>query len=146
MDALYSGTFAPGDLNTQNAAGKSCNTDDCIYSDNLLIRDASPAEIDDYVEYCVQTGVLLNYLYSIFIQPSVNYSHIYIGRIKVSSNGIPRFSTHQAFFAILQYTSSNKSDRSFHIRYFWDDIVLCEYASSYFVRNDRANNFRKSEY
>lgn len=55
MDALYSGTFTPGDLNAQNAAGNACNTADCIFSSNLLIRDASPAEIEDYVEDCVET-------------------------------------------------------------------------------------------
>lgn len=56
IDAINSGTFAPGDLNSQNAAGNSCNADDCIFDNDLLVRDASPAEIMDYVADCVETG------------------------------------------------------------------------------------------
>ncbi|CCA67813.1 hypothetical protein PIIN_01637 [Serendipita indica DSM 11827] len=53
-DALYSGTFTAADLNGP-AAGNSCNSNDCIFENNLLIRDASMAEIYDYVGNCMET-------------------------------------------------------------------------------------------
>ncbi|KAJ9144996.1 Ribosomal protein s17 [Pleurostoma richardsiae] len=47
--ALESGTFAPGDLNDATAKGNSCDTEDdepgCIFSQNLLVLDATEAEI-----------------------------------------------------------------------------------------------------
>ncbi|TFK28003.1 hypothetical protein FA15DRAFT_665759 [Coprinopsis marcescibilis] len=49
LDALLSGTFAPGDLNDATARGNSCNELDdpegCIFTQNLLVPDASPEEI-----------------------------------------------------------------------------------------------------
>ncbi|KAL8849885.1 MAG: hypothetical protein Q9221_005151 [Calogaya cf. arnoldii] len=50
QEALKSGTFAPGEINDPTAAGNSCNTIDdepgCIFTQNLLIEDATPEEID----------------------------------------------------------------------------------------------------
>ncbi|KAF5382415.1 hypothetical protein D9615_002974 [Tricholomella constricta] len=50
QDALKSGTFAPGDLNDATAKGNTCNTLDdpigCIFTQNLLVPDATAAEID----------------------------------------------------------------------------------------------------
>ncbi|CAK7241370.1 MAG: hypothetical protein STHCBS139747_002831 [Sporothrix thermara] len=47
--ALESGTFAPGTLGDPTAAGNSCDTSDdepgCIFTQNLLVLDASIAEI-----------------------------------------------------------------------------------------------------
>lgn len=47
--ALESGTFAPGTLGDPTAAGHTCDTEDdepgCIFSQNLLVLDASEAEI-----------------------------------------------------------------------------------------------------
>ncbi|KAL1899151.1 hypothetical protein Sste5346_003073 [Sporothrix stenoceras] len=47
--ALESGTFAPGTLGDPTAAGNTCDTEDdepgCIFSQNLLVLDASEAEI-----------------------------------------------------------------------------------------------------
>ncbi|KAK5489728.1 hypothetical protein LTR55_004247 [Exophiala xenobiotica] len=52
--ALESGTFAPGDVNDPTGAGNTCDTADdepgCIYSENLLVLDATPAEISSAVE------------------------------------------------------------------------------------------------
>ncbi|OIW25548.1 hypothetical protein CONLIGDRAFT_602066 [Coniochaeta ligniaria NRRL 30616] len=51
--ALESGTFAPGDLNDATAKGNTCDTADdepgCILSQNLLVLDASEAEISSAV-------------------------------------------------------------------------------------------------
>jgi hypothetical protein len=41
QDALLSGTFAPGDLNDNTGAGNTCDTDDCIFDQNLLVDDAT---------------------------------------------------------------------------------------------------------
>jgi len=47
--ALQSGTFAPGKIGDPTAKGNSCDTADdtegCIFSQNLLVDDATPAEI-----------------------------------------------------------------------------------------------------
>ncbi|KAK5452351.1 hypothetical protein LTS15_007417 [Exophiala xenobiotica] len=52
--ALESGTFAPGDVNDPTGAGNTCDTADdepgCIYSENLLVLDATPDEISSAVE------------------------------------------------------------------------------------------------
>ncbi|KAH6912561.1 hypothetical protein BKA70DRAFT_1530440 [Coprinopsis sp. MPI-PUGE-AT-0042] len=49
LDALLSGTFAPGDLNDPTARGNACNEIDdpegCIFTQNLLVPDASEEEI-----------------------------------------------------------------------------------------------------
>jgi hypothetical protein len=49
LDALQAGTFAPGDLNDATARGNSCNeandAQGCIFTQNLLVPDASEAEI-----------------------------------------------------------------------------------------------------
>ncbi|PVG00281.1 hypothetical protein CPB86DRAFT_805964 [Serendipita vermifera] len=52
-EALFSGTFAPGDLGS--TSGNSCNTEDCIFENDLLVREASQAELMDYVAGCVDT-------------------------------------------------------------------------------------------
>jgi hypothetical protein len=50
QDALKSGTFAPGDVNDATAKGNTCDTADdvqgCIFTQNLLVEDATAAEID----------------------------------------------------------------------------------------------------
>lgn len=56
IDALYSGTFQPGEVDNADVSGDTCNTEDCIFTDNLLVKDASKAEIYEYVEKCVETG------------------------------------------------------------------------------------------
>ncbi|KAI1409190.1 hypothetical protein F5Y13DRAFT_96495 [Hypoxylon sp. FL1857] len=48
--ALQSGTFAPGEIGDPTGAGNTCDTEDdaegCIFSQNLLVEDASADEID----------------------------------------------------------------------------------------------------
>lgn len=50
LDALKSGTFAPGDVNDATARGNTCNDENdaqgCIFSQNLIVEDASAAEIE----------------------------------------------------------------------------------------------------
>lgn len=50
QDALKAGTFAPGDLNDNTAKGNTCNDandpNGCIFTLNLLVPDATAAEID----------------------------------------------------------------------------------------------------
>lgn len=50
QDALKSGTFKPGNLNDATAKGNTCDTTDdpigCIFTQNLLVPDATAAEID----------------------------------------------------------------------------------------------------
>lgn len=50
QQALKSGTFAPGDVNDPTAKGNTCDTIDdqpgCIFTQNLLVEDATAAEID----------------------------------------------------------------------------------------------------
>lgn len=50
QEALKSGTFAPGDVNDPTAKGNSCDTVDdepgCIFTQDLLVEDATAAEID----------------------------------------------------------------------------------------------------
>lgn len=47
--AIESGTFAPGDVNDPTGAGNTCDTPDdevgCIFTQNLLVEDASVDEI-----------------------------------------------------------------------------------------------------
>ncbi|TEB39761.1 hypothetical protein FA13DRAFT_1619322 [Coprinellus micaceus] len=49
LDALKAGTFAPGDLNDATGKGNSCDDLDdpvgCIFTKNLLVPDASEAEV-----------------------------------------------------------------------------------------------------
>ncbi|KAI1656777.1 hypothetical protein F4813DRAFT_390482 [Daldinia decipiens] len=48
--ALQSGTFAPGEIGDQTGAGNTCDVADdaegCIFTQNLLVEDATAAEID----------------------------------------------------------------------------------------------------
>lgn len=50
QDALKSGTFSPGNLSDNTGKGNTCDTQNdpegCIFSQNLLVEDATPAEID----------------------------------------------------------------------------------------------------
>ncbi|KAF8861634.1 hypothetical protein BDZ45DRAFT_250052 [Acephala macrosclerotiorum] len=49
QEALLSGTFAPGKIGDPTGAGNTCDTEDdvegCIFSQNLLVDDATAAEI-----------------------------------------------------------------------------------------------------
>jgi len=49
QDALKSGTFKPGNLNDNTGKGNTCDvaddTEGCIFSQNLLVEDATAAEI-----------------------------------------------------------------------------------------------------
>lgn len=49
QDALKAGTFAPGDLNDSTAKGNTCDDANdaagCIFSQNLIVEDATAAEI-----------------------------------------------------------------------------------------------------
>ncbi|GAW19897.1 hypothetical protein ANO14919_093900 [Xylariales sp. No.14919] len=51
--ALKAGTFAPGEIGDPTGAGNTCDEDDdpvgCIFTQNLLVEDASAQEIDDAV-------------------------------------------------------------------------------------------------
>jgi hypothetical protein len=57
--ALLSGTFAPGDVNDATGAGNSCDDLEpelgCIFSQGLLVLDASQEEIADAVKDVAQT-------------------------------------------------------------------------------------------
>ncbi|KAM5361412.1 hypothetical protein ACJZ2D_013102 [Fusarium nematophilum] len=57
--ALLSGTFPPGDPNDNTGAGNTCDTEDpelgCIYTEGLLVLDASEQEVDDAVADVEQT-------------------------------------------------------------------------------------------
>ena len=50
LDALKSGTFAPGDLNDSTGKGNSCDDandpNGCIFTQNLLVEDATEDEIN----------------------------------------------------------------------------------------------------
>lgn len=50
QQAVESGTFAPGDVNDNTGAGNSCDDQDdpegCIFTQNLLVPDVTPEEID----------------------------------------------------------------------------------------------------
>lgn len=50
QEALLSGTFAPGSTSDNTGAGNTCDTADdepgCIFTQNLLVDDATAAEID----------------------------------------------------------------------------------------------------
>jgi hypothetical protein len=49
LEALQSGTFEPGDVNDPTGAGNTCNdetdAEGCIFTENLLVPDASEEEI-----------------------------------------------------------------------------------------------------
>jgi hypothetical protein len=55
-EALYSGTFAPGNLGDNDTAGNSCDTTDCIFAGDLLVQDASNSEVTEYVANCRPIG------------------------------------------------------------------------------------------
>lgn len=55
-DALYSGTFAPGNLGDNDTAGNSCDTTDCIFEEDSSVRDASKSEVAEYVAKCRPIG------------------------------------------------------------------------------------------
>lgn len=57
VDALNSGTFSPGDLSSDDKVGNSCNTADCIFDSNRLVRDASESEVTEYVAKCTAVGM-----------------------------------------------------------------------------------------
>jgi len=65
-DALFSGTFQPGDISSTDVVGNACNTADCIFSGDTLVRDASEAEIYDYVGSCVETSMPLTFFVEFF--------------------------------------------------------------------------------
>lgn len=46
QDALKSGTFAPGNPDDNTGAGNTCDTEGCIFTQDLLIEDASADEIN----------------------------------------------------------------------------------------------------
>ncbi|WWC69753.1 uncharacterized protein I206_103696 [Kwoniella pini CBS 10737] len=46
IDALKSGTFAPGDITDQTAKGNSCDEDNCIFDQILLVNDVTEDEIN----------------------------------------------------------------------------------------------------
>jgi len=54
QDALKSGTFAPGKIGDPTAKGNTCDvaddTEGCIFSQNLIVDDATAAEIDAAVQ------------------------------------------------------------------------------------------------
>ncbi|TVY93620.1 hypothetical protein LAWI1_G000538 [Lachnellula willkommii] len=64
QDALLSGTFAPGNLNDNTGAGNTCDTADdvegCIFTQNLLVNDATAAEIDAAVAGGASAAVASN--------------------------------------------------------------------------------------
>ncbi|TVY15637.1 hypothetical protein LARI1_G004914 [Lachnellula arida] len=64
QDALLSGTFAPGNLNDDTGAGNTCDTADdvegCIFTQNLLVNDATAAEIDAAVAGGASAAVASN--------------------------------------------------------------------------------------
>ncbi|KAI5922557.1 hypothetical protein F4810DRAFT_720953 [Camillea tinctor] len=51
--ALQSGTFAPGEIGDQTGAGNTCDDENdkegCIFTENLLVEDATADEIDEAV-------------------------------------------------------------------------------------------------
>lgn len=60
QDALKSGTFAPGNLNDSTGKGNTCDTASdavgCIFTQNLLVDDATAAEIDAAVSGVAAAG------------------------------------------------------------------------------------------
>ncbi|WVQ70420.1 uncharacterized protein L199_008647 [Kwoniella botswanensis] len=56
LDALKSGTFAPGDTSDPTGKGNSCDDDDCIFTQNLLVEDATEEEINAAVAGVTSTG------------------------------------------------------------------------------------------
>ncbi|WWD01745.1 hypothetical protein V866_008691 [Kwoniella sp. B9012] len=56
LDALKSGTFAPGDTSDPTGKGNSCDDDDCIFTQNLLVEDATEEEINAAVAGVAATG------------------------------------------------------------------------------------------
>jgi hypothetical protein len=55
-EALHSGTFVPGHLGDNDTVGNSCDTADCIFEGNRLVRDASKSEVAEYVAKCRSIG------------------------------------------------------------------------------------------
>jgi len=55
LQALDSGTFAPGVVGSSNAVGNSCNDPDCIFIQESLVRDTTERQIIDYIDGCVPT-------------------------------------------------------------------------------------------
>ena len=60
LDALKSGTFAPGDLNDSTGKGNSCDDandpNGCIFTQNLLVEDATEDEINQAVAGVAASG------------------------------------------------------------------------------------------
>ncbi|KAK6902604.1 hypothetical protein I203_107862 [Kwoniella mangroviensis CBS 8507] len=56
LEALKSGTFAPGDTSDPTGKGNSCDDDDCIFTQNLLVEDATEEEINAAVAGVASTG------------------------------------------------------------------------------------------
>ena len=60
QDALKSGTFAPGNLNDDTGKGNTCDTENdtvgCIFTLNLLVPDATAAEIEAAVGGAAASG------------------------------------------------------------------------------------------
>ncbi|KAI0789806.1 hypothetical protein C8Q75DRAFT_718049 [Abortiporus biennis] len=60
IDAIKSGTFAPGDLNDATAKGNSCDDandpNGCIFTQNLLVADATEDEINAAVDGASSSG------------------------------------------------------------------------------------------
>ena len=60
QDALKSGTIAPGNVNDPTGKGNSCDTEDdqegCIFSQNLLVEDATADEINAAVSGSAATS------------------------------------------------------------------------------------------
>ncbi|WWD10483.1 hypothetical protein V865_008619 [Kwoniella europaea PYCC6329] len=56
LDALKSGTFTPGATSDPTGKGNSCDDDDCIFTQNLLVEDATEEEINAAVAGVDSTG------------------------------------------------------------------------------------------
>ena len=63
LDALKSGTFAPGDVNDSTGKGNSCDdandANGCIFTQNLLVEDATEDEINAAVAGITSGGCVL---------------------------------------------------------------------------------------
>lgn len=72
QDALQAGTFAPGNLDDNTGKGNTCDdasdAKGCIFTQNLLVPDATAEEIDAAVGGAAQSsGFVLSVLCGIFI-------------------------------------------------------------------------------
>lgn len=60
LEALNSGTFAPGDVNDPTAAGNTCDDANdpkgCIFTQNLIVFDATEDEISAAVGGTLNSG------------------------------------------------------------------------------------------